>query len=726
MLIEYSVGNPGRKSFDESKAISKFEDSILKNDSVELALQKAIEQAIEDFGDMPQDLKNKIEEIKKEINQYDLFSREKKLRDIALEEEKLLLKNIPKIKEKKAQKSAKELEDIFNPSEEQQTQDSSQENHSLPQKSKYPTAEEENTRMMRSLISTPSLGQFIDSLEKYQPKIKNEDEPKKREEIPDYKKTGLNSKEMQEAAKQLDKFLKFQASFPSDSEISERQKRIQATPKKLTKSLEHLKDYKFLSSTAKKIWDRLKIFKKDKKYDDALRMNEENEYEEEKQSQQSNPLGLSGFHKKHYEDMLKKYAEEERKKNLKMPNNAQRQEMIEQLTTLANVGNNKKIGESHQKSLEKILSPEEQAELKEWQKSLGEDNSKEQVKEKVSQLLQNNHMIKITEGKYTITPNALRQIARKCLKEIFSDLEKGMIGRHETDKTSYNGLELKDSTKQYEFGDALNLDLTETLRNAIRKSAKLPINLDYEDFVIKETGHVTNSATVIAIDVSGSMNGLPLLAARKVTLALECLIEERFKGDYLGVIAFSEKARLIPSYSIAKMGNESSGATNFQEALLMSEKILAGKRALNKQIIIVSDMEPTTYNQDPPKVFLERLEEEIKKQQSIPRPKITALEEDKPLDDLTRKMLQELFGQTFGSLNAYSNPSVSAALYEASRLSKQKIKVNFYMMGSHPRLEDIIPVYSRFTTGKIFMPKRDDLGKTLMYDFLKGSAKSIS
>jgi hypothetical protein len=92
MLIEYSLGNPGRKSFDESKAISKFEDSILKNDSVESALQKAIEQAIEDFGDMPQDLKEKIEKIKKEINKYDLFSREKKLRDIALEEEKTLLK----------------------------------------------------------------------------------------------------------------------------------------------------------------------------------------------------------------------------------------------------------------------------------------------------------------------------------------------------------------------------------------------------------------------------------------------------------------------------------------------------------------------------------------------------------------------------------------------------------------------------------------------------------
>jgi Mg-chelatase subunit ChlD len=575
--------------------------------------------------------------------------------------------------------------------------------------------------MIRSLVSTPLLGHFIDSLEKYEPKIKNEDEPKKIEELPDYRKTGLNSKEMQEAAKQVDSFLKFQAKFPSDSEIKERQKRLEATPQKLTKSLEHLKDYNFLSSTAKKIWNRLKIFKNDKKYEDVLKINEETMPQENTQLKNMRP-----FYRMPYGEMLKRHQGEETQKNMKTPGNSQRQEMIEQLTTLASINDNKKLDEAHNKTLEKMFSDQEQSELKEWQKSLGEENSKDQVKEQVSQLLQNNHMIKISEGKYTVTPNALRQIARKCLKEIFSDLEKGMIGRHETQKTSYNGLELKDSTKPYEFGDQLNLDLTETLRNAIRKSARLPIELDYNDFVIKETGHVTNSATVIAIDVSGSMNGLPLLAARKVTLALECLIEERFKGDYLGIIAFSEKAKMIPSYSIARMGNESSGATNFQEALLMSEKILAGKRALNKQIIIVSDMEPTTYNKEPPKRFLDQLATEIKKQKSIPRPKLTPNEEDKTLDDVTRKMLQELFGQMSGALEAYSNPSLSAALYEASRLSKQKIKVNFYMLGSHLSLDEVIPVYSKFTTGKIFMPKTDDLGKTLMYDFLKGRAKSIN
>ena len=81
---------------------------------------------------------------------------------------------------------------------------------------------------------------------------------------------------------------------------------------------------------------------------------------------------------------------------------------------------------------------------------------------------------------------------------------------------------------------------------------------------------------------------IPLIAAKKITLALECLISERFKGDYLGVIAFSNKSELIPEYSVSLMGNTSSGLTNFQDALLTSEKILSQKKALNKQVVTVS------------------------------------------------------------------------------------------------------------------------------------------
>jgi uncharacterized protein with von Willebrand factor type A (vWA) domain len=264
----------------------------------------------------------------------------------------------------------------------------------------------------------------------------------------------------------------------------------------------------------------------------------------------------------------------------------------------------------------------------------------------------------------------------------------------------------------------LYINLGETLRSTLRRSASIPFKLDISDFQVYKTRKLTSSATVVAIDTSGSMDGEPLVAARKIALALSCLIEEQFKGDYLGILGFSDYAHEMSVYDVATMHPFGSCSTNFQAALKRAGNMLKQTNAVNKQVILISDMMPTCYNNEPPLSFTSRLENQLKKLES----KRDKLDSSQDTDFMFGSMMMSCFG---GGCNL-RDPSFTAGLYEASRLKQDGINVNLYMVGFHPPVDDIVEVYRKFASGKLFMPETNDLGKTVMYDFLKNSSKRIS
>ena len=88
---------------------------------------------------------------------------------------------------------------------------------------------------------------------------------------------------------------------------------------------------------------------------------------------------------------------------------------------------------------------------------------------------------------------------------------------------------------------------TRTIRNALRRNgAGTPVQLSPDDFEIERTEHLTKSSTVLMLDLSLSMpmrdNFLP---AKKVAMALHSLITSQFPRDYMGIVGFSETARVL-------------------------------------------------------------------------------------------------------------------------------------------------------------------------------------
>ena len=107
------------------------------------------------------------------------------------------------------------------------------------------------------------------------------------------------------------------------------------------------------------------------------------------------------------------------------------------------------------------------------------------------------------------------------------------------------------------------------------------------------------------LDMSRSM---PLrgyfYAAKKVALALDSLIRSAYPRDTLHIIGFSDLAREIKPAALPHLSvNEYVYGTNMQHGLMLARRLLARDPGENKQIIIVSDGEPTAHIENGRPVF---------------------------------------------------------------------------------------------------------------------------
>ena len=156
---------------------------------------------------------------------------------------------------------------------------------------------------------------------------------------------------------------------------------------------------------------------------------------------------------------------------------------------------------------------------------LGDDaaRSLEQMAE-LAKRLEEAGLIENREGRFELTPRGIRQIGQNALDDLFAKLALDKAGQHEVARLGV-GHERDYSTKPYEFGDAFNLDIGRTVRNAIQRAGSgTPVQLTPDDFEVERTEHLVRSSTVLMLDLSLSMpmrdNFLP---AKKVTMALHAL-----------------------------------------------------------------------------------------------------------------------------------------------------------------------------------------------------------
>ena len=147
--------------------------------------------------------------------------------------------------------------------------------------------------------------------------------------------------------------------------------------------------------------------------------------------------------------------------------------------------------------------------------------------------------------KFEVTDKSVDFLGFKTLKDLMAGLGRSSFGAHDTREMS-TGVETSGSSKLYEFGDTLNLDVSETLFSALkREGLGLPLNLEYSDLYVHQSEYQSSCATVLMLDCSHSMilyGEDRFTPAKKVALALAHLIRTQYPGDSLRLVLFHDSA----------------------------------------------------------------------------------------------------------------------------------------------------------------------------------------
>ena len=307
---------------------------------------------------------------------------------------------------------------------------------------------------------------------------------------------------------------------------------------------------------------------------------------------------------------------------------------------------------------------------------MGDDAAKslERLAE-LTKMLEDAGLIEQKEGRLEMTPKGLRKIGANALRDLFSKLAKDTLGQHDTSNLG-QGHERTYDTKAYEYGDPFQLDLNRTIRNALRRNGGgTPIKLDPSDFEIERTEHVTRSSTVLMLDLSLSMpmrdNFLP---AKKVAMALHSLITSQFPRDYLGIVGFSETARVLTAEQLPEVSWDFVYGTNMHHGFTLARKLLA-RESGTKQIIMITDGEPTAHIMDNGMPFF-----------NYPPVRET----------------------------------VEATLREVVRCTKEQIRINTFGLGAEGSLRHFIEQLTQINRGRAFFTTPENLGDYVLVDFMQG------
>ncbi|HLY15042.1 MAG TPA: hypothetical protein VKR24_11890 [Candidatus Limnocylindrales bacterium] len=287
-----------------------------------------------------------------------------------------------------------------------------------------------------------------------------------------------------------------------------------------------------------------------------------------------------------------------------------------------------------------------------------------------------------TGERLELTPRGSRRIGQKVLNDLFARLRRDAFGEHRVDRAG-RGSERSEGTKPFEFGDAFDLDLRETLANALTRPENAPsadrgrgIRLVADDFAVHRTEESTRTATVLLVDMSRSMllRGC-FVAAKKVAVALDTLIRTQYPRDDLTVIGFAYYAREIRPGTLAELSwHGYEYGTNLQHGLLLARRILARSGAANRQVVVITDGEPTAHFENGQVEF------------NYPP---------------TRQTIQ-------------------ATLREVQRCTKAGITINTFMLERSRALTEFVAHITRLNRGRAFFAEPEHLGEYVLVDFVRG------
>jgi Ca-activated chloride channel family protein len=287
------------------------------------------------------------------------------------------------------------------------------------------------------------------------------------------------------------------------------------------------------------------------------------------------------------------------------------------------------------------------------------------------------------EARFEITDKTIDFLGFKTLKDLMGSLGKSSFGRHDT-RDLATGVESGGISRAYEFGDTLNLDISGTLFNAVRREgSKVPIELDYPDLMVHQTEYQSSCATVLMLDCSHSMilyGEDRFTPAKKVAMALSHLIRTQYPGDSLHLVLFHDSAEEMPLGELARV-QVGPYYTNTREGLRLARRILSRQKKDMKQIVMITDGKPSALTLEDGRIYKNAF----------------------GLDPLV----------------------VTQTLEEVGRCRRSGILINTFMLASDYSLVHFVQKVTELCRGKAYFTTPYTLGQYLLMDYMQKKTRHI-
>jgi Ca-activated chloride channel family protein len=244
------------------------------------------------------------------------------------------------------------------------------------------------------------------------------------------------------------------------------------------------------------------------------------------------------------------------------------------------------------------------------------------------------------------------------------------------------GIEASGASKQYEFGDTLNIDANATLSSVLRRTGNAR-DIDYPDVHVHQSEYQSSCATVLLLDCSHSMilyGEDRFTPAKRVALALAHLIKTQYPGDSLRLVLFHDTAEEMRLSELARV-QVGPYHTNTRDGLILAQRILQQEKKDMKQIIMITDGKPSALTLDNGQIYKNPF----------------------GLDPLV----------------------ISRTLDEVSRCKRQGILINTFMLAQNYDLVNFVHKVTELCKGKAYFTTPQTLGQYLLMDYMNRKTRTV-
>ncbi len=301
---------------------------------------------------------------------------------------------------------------------------------------------------------------------------------------------------------------------------------------------------------------------------------------------------------------------------------------------------------------------------------------------------------------FNLTDKAIDFLGYRALRHLLGSVGKSSFGSHDTQHLA-TGVEAEAVSKQYEFGDTMNLDVPETLKNALGRRGRSGsggsddesappappagafLDIDYPDLMVHQSEYRSSAATVLMLDCSHSMilyGEDRFTPAKKVALALTHLIRTQFPGDTLRVVLFHDSAEEIP---IERLTHAQVGPyhTNTAEGLKLARRLLLAQKKDMRQIIMITDGKPSALTLPDGRIYVNSM-------------------------GLDPKILKETYR-------------------EVAVCRRSGIMINTFMLARERALVEFVKKVCEIARGKAYFTSTMTLGQFILMDFMRRKTRKV-